>query len=106
MHTGKNQKIKVPKLEWYTANLKRFAHFLSDNQLTESVTEIDKEETRRFIFYLQTDIKKWENHSTIHDDRRLSTYSVQGYTRTIKAFLSWLKDEGHITRNPMTGISL
>ncbi len=41
---------KSPKtITWYTANLKRFAQFLSDNHLPESVTEIGKEEARQFI---------------------------------------------------------
>jgi len=55
---------KSPKtIEWYIANLKRFAKFLSDNRLPESVTEIGKEETRRFISHLQTDVRRWENHA-------------------------------------------
>jgi len=98
---------KSPKtIEWYTANLIRFAKFLSDNQLPDNVTEISKEDARRFISHLQTEVKRWENHSSIHDDKRLSAYSVQGYARTIKAFWSWLKDEGYITNNPMRNLKL
>ena len=33
---GKSPKI----IEWYACNLKRFAKFLSDNQLPESVSEL------------------------------------------------------------------
>ena len=98
---------KSPKtIEWYIANLKRFAKFLSDNHLPESVTEIGKEETRRFISHLQTDVRRWENHAGIKDDKRLSAYSVQGYARTIKAFWSWLMAEGYIPHNPMTSLKL
>ena len=80
---------KSPKtIKWYTANLIRFAKFLSDNQLPYTVTEIGKEEARLFISYLQTEVRRWENHSGIHDDKRLSAHSVQGYARTIKAFWS------------------
>jgi len=50
-------------IKWYTANLKRFAQFLSDNHLPDSVTEIGKEEARRFISHLQTGVKRWESHS-------------------------------------------
>ena len=81
-------------ITWYTANLKRFAQFLSNNHLPDSVTDIGKEEARRFISHLQTEVTRWENHFSIHDDKRLSAYSVQGYARTIKAFWSWLMDEG------------
>ncbi len=93
-------------ITWYAANLKRFAKFLNDNHLPESVTEIDKEEARLFISHLQTEVRRWENHTGIHDDGRLSAYSVQGYARTIKAFWSWLMDEGYITRNPMSNLKL
>ena len=98
---------KSPKtIEWYSANLKRFAKFLNDNHLPESVTEIYKEEARKFISHLQTEVTRWENHSGIKDDKRLSAYSVQGYARTIKAFWSWLIAEGYITHNPMTSLKL
>ncbi len=46
---GKSTKTII----WYTANLKRFAQFLGDNHLSDSVDEIGKEEARRFISHLQ-----------------------------------------------------
>jgi len=105
-HCLRSEGKSTKTIEWYTANLKRFAKFLGDNYLSQSVTEIGKEEARRFISYLQTEVRRWENHSSIHDEKRLSAYSVQGYARTIKAFWSWLKDEGYITHNPMTSLKL
>ena len=105
-HCLRSEGKSLKTIEWYTANLKRFAKFLSDNYLSQSVTEIGKEEARRFISHLQTEVTRWENHSTIHDDKRLSAHSVQGYARTIKAFWAWLTDEGYITRNPMTSLKL
>ena len=99
---GKSTKTIV----WYIANLIRFAKFLSNNHLPESVTDIGKQEARQFISHLQTEVTRWEGNSSIHDDGRLSAYSVQGYARTIKAFWTWLADEGYITRNPMTSLKL
>ena len=93
-------------IKWYLANLIRFAKFLSNNQLPDIVTEIGKEEARQFISHLQTEVTRWEGNSFIHDDKRLSAYSVHGYVRTIKAFWSWLLAEGYITRNPMTNLKL
>jgi len=93
-------------ITWYTANLKRFAHFLSDNHLPDSVNEIGKEEARRFISHLQNGVKRWEGNSYIHDNKGLSAHSVQGYARTIKAFWSWLTEEGYITNNPMVNLKL
>jgi site-specific recombinase XerD len=93
-------------ITWYTANLKRFTQFLSANHLPDSADEISKEEARRFISHLQTEVTRWQSNSSIHDDKGLSAYSVQGYARTIKAFWSWLTDEGYITHNPMTSLKL
>ncbi|HEY92623.1 MAG TPA: hypothetical protein G4O17_02625 [Dehalococcoidia bacterium] len=45
-------------IKWYTTNLKRFAQFLSNNQLPDSVTEITKEEARQFISHLQTEVTR------------------------------------------------
>ena len=69
---GKSTKTII----WYAANLKRFTQFLSDNHLPDSVDEIGKEEARRFISHLQTEVTRWESSSTIHDDKSLSAYSV------------------------------
>jgi site-specific recombinase XerD len=98
---------KSPKtIEWYASNLKRFAKFLSDNHLPESVTEITLAEARQFISHLQTGVRRWENNPKIKDDKKLSAFSVQGYARTIKAFWSWLLNESYITRNSMAGLKL
>jgi site-specific recombinase XerD len=51
-------------------------------------------------------VKRWENHSSIHDDGRLFASSAPGYARTLTAFWSWLMEEGYITRNPMTSLKL
>ncbi|MFC2063383.1 tyrosine-type recombinase/integrase [Chloroflexota bacterium] len=99
---GKSHKT----ITWYTANLKRFARFLNNNHLPESVDKIGKEEARAFISYLQTEVTRWEGSPDIHNDKRLSAYSVQGYARTIKAFWSWLLAEGYITSNPIASLKL
>jgi site-specific recombinase XerD len=45
-------------IKWYTANLKRFARFLTNNHLPDSVAEIGKEEASRFISHVQTEVKR------------------------------------------------
>ena len=67
---GKSSKT----ITWYTANLKRFAQFLKDNHLLETVDEISKEEARRFIAYLRTEVTRWQSNSSIHDNKRLSAH--------------------------------
>ena len=48
----------------------------------------------------------WEDNPFVHDGKKLSAYSVHGYVRTIKAFWSWLMDEGYISHNPMSTLKL
>jgi site-specific recombinase XerD len=99
---GKSQKT----IEWYAANLGRFARFLADNHLPESVNEIGVAEARRFISHLQTDVTRWQDRPCMRDSKRLSAFSVQGYARTIKAFWSWLLAEGYIQENLMAGLKV
>jgi len=83
----------IKTITWYTANLNRFIQFLDENSLSTSITDIGKEEVRKFITHLQNDVIRWEDCPSIHDDKRLSAYSIQGYVRKIKAFWSWLLNE-------------
>ena len=99
---GKSNKT----ITWYSSNLNRFAQFLNEHNLSESIAEIGKEEARKFITHLQTNVVRWESNPSILDDKHLSAYSVQGYVRTIKAFWSWLLNEEYITHNPMAGLKL
>ena len=97
-HTeGKSQKT----IDWYFANLKRFNRYLNDNGLSMPVTDMGMSETRKFIFYLQNEAKRWETSAYVHDTKGLSPMSIHGYVRSIKAFWSWLLAEGYISRNPM-----
>jgi len=90
---------KSPKtVDWYTCFLNRFHQFLEQNQMLAGVGEIDKNNIRAFIRYLQTEAKIPRNGAA------LSAATVQGYVRTLKAFFSWLEREGYITTNPMAKI--
>ncbi|MFC1873727.1 tyrosine-type recombinase/integrase [Chloroflexota bacterium] len=93
-------------IEWYAANLKRFLQFLKSNNMSTSVKEIGITEVRRFIHHLQSEVVRWEDKPDISDSGRLSPFSVQGYVRTIKAFWSWLLEEGYVEENPIARLKL
>lgn len=98
---------KSPRtIEWYRANLTRFSTFLKSQGLGQSLLEIGTTEARSFILHLQNDVKRWESCPSINDHKGLSPFSVQGYARTIKAFWSWLLNEGYIDSNPMSRLKL
>ena len=88
-------------IRFYQNNLQRFLKFLRERQLTEEVQSIGVAEAREFIFHLQNEVTRWENSPYTKDEKRLSPFSVQGYVRSIKAFWSWLAEEGIILDNPM-----
>lgn len=90
---------KSPKtVEWYFSFLTRFWHFLQVNQLPTDLCQISKAHIREFIRYLQVEAK------TPRSERPLSSATVQGYVRTLKAFFTWAEKEGYITVNEMAKI--
>jgi len=99
---GRSQKT----IDWYAANLKRFLRFLKNHDMSVSVGDIGIPEVRRFIHHLQSEVVRWEDKPNIRDSGRLSPFSVQGYVRTIKAFWSWLLEEGYIEENPIARLKL
>lgn len=94
---GKSRKT----IEWYEANLKRFSQFLKNEHLHSSIVDIGPPEARRFILHLQNDVRRWETSPFISDTKGLSPLTIHGYARAIKAFWSWLLDEGYIAENSM-----
>jgi len=99
---GRSQKT----IDWYSANLKRFSRFLKSHNMSQTVRDIGISEVRRFIHHLQTEVVRWEDNPNISDSGRLSPFSIQGYVRTIKAFWSWLLEEGYIQENPIARLKL
>jgi site-specific recombinase XerD len=98
---------KSPKTtEFYSNNLKRFSRFLKIQELTTLLPEIGVGEARKFIFYLQNNAIRWEDSPIIKDDEHLSPFSVQAYVRAIKAFWTWLFNEGFINSNTMSSLKL
>ncbi len=90
---------KSPKTtEWYYSFLHRFRQFLISNNFPTDIRRISKNHIRLFIRYLQ------EEARTPHSNRPLSTATVQGYARTLKAFFSWALREEYVDINPMKKI--
>ena len=94
---GKSRKT----IEWYETNLKRFSRFLKREHPGSAVSDIGPAEARSFILHLQNDVRRWETNPFIHDTKGLSPHTIHGYARAIKAFWSWLLDEGYTPENSM-----
>jgi len=86
-------------IEWYSANLKRFRSYLKNRHLSESLDIIDKKLLREYVLYLLKR-NRFENHPyTPVRLEPLSTATVHCHVRTLRAFFSWLVNEGLIEEN-------
>jgi len=86
-------------IEWYSANLKHFRSYLKNRHLSESLDSIDKKLLREYVLYLLKR-NRFENHPFIPVGREpLSATTVHGHVRTLRAFFSWLVDEGLTQEN-------
>lgn len=91
---------KSPKtISWYTANLRRFHTYLKSRHLSDSIDNIDTKLLREYILYL---IKRnrYDGHPyTPVKTEPLSTSTIHGHIRTLRAFFSWLVREDLVENN-------
>jgi site-specific recombinase XerD len=86
-------------IEWYSANLKRFRSYLNNRHLSESLDTIDKKLLREYVLYLLKR-NRFENHPyTPVRLEPLSTATIHCHVRTLRAFFSWLMNEGLTEEN-------
>jgi site-specific recombinase XerD len=92
---------KSPKTtSWYSANLKNFRNYLKNRHLPDSLDNIDTKLLREYVLYLLKRTR-FENHPyTPAKPELLSTATVHGHVRTLRAFFNWLVAEGLAQTNP------
>jgi site-specific recombinase XerD len=85
---------------WYSANLRRFCDYLSSRHLSNSVENIDITLLREYVLSLLKS-HRFENHPyTPAREEPLSSATVHGHVRTLRAFFNWLAVEGLIPDSP------
>ncbi|HEY87140.1 MAG TPA: tyrosine-type recombinase/integrase [Dehalococcoidia bacterium] len=90
---------KSPKtIECYSNVLRYFAEYLKQNDLPDTLADLNIDVVRDFILYLQTK-KRWSGHPYSKSDGYLSPGTVQNYVRTLRPFFSWLYREGYTEEN-------
>ena len=80
--------------------------YLSSQNLPTEVDAIGPSEIRSFILYLKQKARFSEHPYTPQQEGRLSDHSVNSYLRAVRAFWSWLMEEGIITENPFYYLKL
>ena len=90
---------KSPKtISWYSANLRHFRSYLKSRHLPDSIDSIDIKLLREYVLYLLKR-NKFDGHPyTPVKMEPLSTATIHGHVRTLRAFFSWLVIEG-LTQN-------
>ena len=84
---------------WYQKRLSTFIGFLGE---TSRLSEFTVSNARAFVASLQDRETRYEHHplSPVKEGG-LSAFTIHSYVRAIKAFSSWLCDEGFISTNAM-----
>ena len=91
---------KSPKtVNWYSANLNSFRSYLNNRHLPDSIDSIDAKLLREYVLYLLKKSKFSDHPYTPAKDEPLSTSTIHGHVRTLRAFFSWLVREGLIETN-------
>jgi len=87
---------KSPKtIEWYDTMLSAYSAFARKTFHNKSISTLNRDNVREYIIYLK-ERARFQNHPHNHSDRQhLSSKTIQGHIRTLKAFSTWLFEEGY-----------
>ncbi len=97
---GKSSKT----LSWYSANLRHFHTYLKSRHTPDVIDDINTKLLREYVLYLFKRNSYQDHPYTPTKDTPLSTATIHGHVRTLRAFFSWLTREEFIQQNPTTGL--
>ena len=96
---------KSPKtLSWYSANLRHFRSYLKCRHIPDGIDNIDTRLLREYVLYLFKRNSYQDHPYTPTKNTPLSTATIHGHVRTLRAFFSWLTREEFMQQNPTTGL--
>jgi integrase/recombinase XerD len=91
-------------IAWYEGKLRTFQQWLEEQGQRADLGGFARPNVREFVLYLQEKEEKHEHNPFVPTKReRLSSHTVRGYVRALKAFSSWLHDEGYADENVLKG---
>ena len=89
-------------ISWYLDILNDFFFiYLPLQGISKPIAELGRKEVESYVRHMQTS-KRWPKR--LHPEKNpvsLSPFTIQGKVRTLKAFWSWLCNQGYIETNPM-----
>lgn len=97
---GKTKKT----IGWYRQKLAMFANFVAEDN---SLEDFDLNLARSFVAHLQGKEEIFDDHPFRPTQKKpLSKRTIQGYVRTLKAFASFLYDEGFTEENRLSKLKI
>jgi site-specific recombinase XerD len=99
---GKSQKT----ISWYSDNLHRFRAYVLNRHHNDNIDSIDTKLIREYILYLMAR-HRFENHPyNSPTNEPLSSSTIHGHVRTLRAFSNWLLKEKLTDTNFTAGTKL
>ena len=87
-------------IEWYRQKLDGFHEFLAESNGQVLVRDLSLDDGRAFVKSLMDRETIYEGHPMREEvNKPLSTQTIHGYVRTMRAFASWLEEEGYTESN-------
>ena len=98
---AKETEGRSPKTtQWYRTMLGHFAQHLPKGADTRLI-ELGIGDARAFVAHMQSKDTVYDDHPFLEPrEGGLAPSTIHGYVRALKAFGSWLQEEGLATRNP------
>ncbi len=98
---------KSPKtISWYSANLKSFRNYLKNRHLPDLLDTIDTKLLREYVLYLMKRTRYSGHPYTPVKTELLSSATIHGHVRTLRAFFNWLVIEGLAQNSPAKDLKL
>jgi len=92
---------KSPKtISWYSANLKSFRSYVKSRHLLDSLDTIDTKLLWEYVLYLMKRTRYNGHPYTPAKAELLSSATIHGHVRTLRAFYNWLVTENLAQNNP------
>ncbi len=102
VRAGRIRNKSVQTLTWYERRLGQFVEFLKCEGHSLRVVDITKADGEAYIEHLMNRTARWQNHPhhKPQTERGLSTFTIHGHVRAIRALTHWAKEEGYLQSDP------
>jgi site-specific recombinase XerD len=91
---------------WYREILSQFSSYLKNEHYSRNLSAVSLDIVRGYVLYLRNR-PRFQGHPFISENGKLlSPKTVQCHVRVLKAFSTWLYDEGYTTQNRLKNLKL